>query len=203
MSFVIASQILLWIGLGALGLLVAALARQVGLLHQRIAPVGALSLPQSLSRGSQAPEMKLKALDGSQVTVGGSGRGKSQLLLFLSPECTVCATLLPAIRSAGDAERRWLELILASDGDLQKHVDFVRDKDLMKFPYVVSEQLGRVYGVSKLPYAVLIDESGRLVVAGLVNTREHLESLFVAKEQGVSSIQEFLNQRSQRVSSGA
>ena len=46
----------------------------------------------------------------------------------------------------------------------------------------MSEQLGRSYGVAKLPYAVLIDEAGKLSATGLVNTREHLESLFVAKE---------------------
>jgi methylamine dehydrogenase accessory protein MauD len=79
---------------------------------------------------------------------------------------------------------------------------FVRDKGLTKFPYVVSEQLGRSYGVAKLPYAVLIDEAGKLSSTGLVNTREHLESLFVAKETGVGSIQQFLSQEPRRASSG-
>jgi hypothetical protein len=37
----------------------------------------------------------------------------------------------------------------------------------------------------------------------LVNTREHLESLFVAKETGVSNIQQFLGQaKPRRASSG-
>ncbi len=198
MSFVIASQILLWVGLGALAVLSAALARQVGLLHQRIAPVGALALPQPLKIGDSAPEMSLNGLDGASVKIGGAGRGKSQLVLFISPDCQICGTLLPAIRSAGNAERGWLELVLASDGDPQRHREFVQEKRLEKYPYVVSEQLGRSYGVSKLPYAVLIDEKGKLVVTGLVNTREHLESLFVAKERGVSSIQQFLSQARQR-----
>ena len=74
----------------------------------------------------------------------------------------------------------------------------MRDKGLGKFPYVVSEHLGRSYGVAKLPYAVLIDEAGKLSSTGLVNTREHLESLFVAKETGVSSIQQYLSQRGPR-----
>jgi methylamine dehydrogenase accessory protein MauD len=46
--------------------------------------------------------------------------------------------------------------------------------------------------VAKLPYAVLIDEAGIVRAKGLVNTREHLESLFEAKERGVGSIQEFV-----------
>jgi methylamine dehydrogenase accessory protein MauD len=75
----------------------------------------------------------------------------------------------------------------------------LHEKALTKFPYVLSEQLGRSYGVAKLPYAVLIDEAGRLASTGLVNTREHLESLFVAKETGVSTIQQFLGQGPSRV----
>jgi hypothetical protein len=34
-----------------------------------------------------------------------------------------------------------------------------------------------------------------LAATGLVNTREHLESLFIAKERGVGSIQQFLKER--------
>jgi methylamine dehydrogenase accessory protein MauD len=203
MNFLIASQILLWTGLLVLGVVCMALARQIGVLHQRIAPAGALSLPQPLKLGDPTPEMELPGLDGSPVKIGGPRGARSQLLLFLSPDCAICETLLPALRSAEGAERSWLDVVLASDGEAGKHKDFVRDKGLGKFPYVLSEHLGRSYGVSKLPYAVLIDEAGKLSSTGLVNTREHLESLFVAKETGVSSIQQFLSQRGpRRASSG-
>lgn len=203
MSFLIASQVVLWIGLLVLGVVCIALARQIGVLHQRIAPAGALSLRQPLKVGDLTPEMTLTALDGSSVQIGGARGGRSQLLLFLSPNCEICGALLPALRSAQGAERPWLDIILASDGDGDQHTEFVLEKSLGKFPYVVSEQLGRSYGVAKLPYAVLIDEAGKLSSTGLVNTREHLESLFVAKETGISNIQQFLSQRGQRrVSSG-
>jgi len=203
MSFVVASQIMLWLALLVLGVVCMALARQIGVLHQRIAPAGALSLRQPLKLGDMAPEMSLPALDGSIVKIGGVRAGRSQLLLFLSPDCAICETLLPALRSAQGAERDWLDVILASDGEHERHRSFVRDKGLTRFPYVLSEHLGRSYGVAKLPYAVLIDEAGKLSSTGLVNTREHLESLFVAKETGVSSIQQFLSQRGpRRASSG-
>jgi methylamine dehydrogenase accessory protein MauD len=198
MSFVIASQIALWMALLVLGVVCMALARQIGVLHQRIAPAGALSLRQPLKLGDPTPELSLTALDGSAVKIGGVRGGRSQLLLFISPECSVCEALLPAVRSAHGAERSWLDIVLASDGELDKHAQFVREKGLTKFPYVLSEHLGRSYGVAKLPYAVLIDEAGKLSAIGLVNTREHLESLFVAKESGIGNIQEFLGQRDQR-----
>ena len=186
----------MWL-LALLGVVCVALARQIGVLHQRIAPAGALSLRQPLKIGDSTPEMALTALDGSTVQIGGRA-GRAQLLLFISPDCKICDALLPAVRSAQGAERQWLDIVLASDGESDRHAEFVREQHLSKFPYVVSEHLGRSYGVAKLPYAVLIDEAGKLSSTGLVNTREHLESLFVAKETGVSNIQQFLGQRGQR-----
>jgi methylamine dehydrogenase accessory protein MauD len=197
-SFVIASQIGLWIAVLALGVVCLALARQVGVLHQRIAPAGALALRQPLKIGEPVPEMTLNAMDGGAVRIGGTRSARSQLLLFVSPDCAICESLLPAVRSAQGAERSWLDIVLASDGEPARQAEFVKDKGLTKFPYVLSEQLGRTFGVAKLPYAVLIDEAGRLSATGLVNTREHLESLFVAKERGVASIQQFLGQRDSR-----
>ena len=60
---------------------------------------------------------------------------------------------------------------------------------------VLSSELGMTYRVSKLPYAVLIDEEGRIRAKGLVNTREHLESIIEAKQMGVASIQDYLRAR--------
>ena len=197
MSFVIASQIVLWIAVLGLGLLCLALARQIGVLHQRLAPAGALALQrQALKVGDPAPQFALPTLGGGEVRIGGAPAGRSQLLLFVSPDCPICESLLPAIRSAKGAERKWLDVVLASDGAPERHRRFVHEKALGKFPYVLSEPLGRAFGVAKLPFAVLIDESGKLAAAGLVNTREHLESLFIAKERQVASLQEYLEGRS-------
>jgi len=203
MSFVIASQIALWAAILVLAVVCIALARQIGVLHQRLAPAGALALKQPMTLGEATPEMTLATLDGSSVKIGGERGGRSQLVLFVSPDCAVCEALLPAVRSAQGAERGWLDIVLASDGAPAQHAQFVKDKGLGRFPYVLSEHLGRSFGVSKLPYAVLIDEAGKLSATGLVNTREHLESLFVAKERRVASIQEFLRSGvERRASSG-
>ena len=104
----------------------------------------------------------------------------------------MCKTLLPVVRSASGAERDWLDVVLASDGDPAAHRRLAIAEGLTGFDYVLSEELGRSLGVSKLPYAVLIDEEGRIASLGLVNNREHLESLFEAKERRVASIQDYL-----------
>ena len=191
----LASQILLWISVGVMGVLVAALARQVGVLHERIAPAGALTLHQKLNTGDKAPEMLASKLDGGTVEIGGARDGRSQLLFFLSPDCPVCKTLVPVLKSSAAAEANWLDVVLASDGEPAAHRRMIMAQGLGGFAYVLSEKLGRAFGVSKLPYAVLIDETGKIASLGLVNNREHLESLFEAKERGVASIQQFLAKR--------
>jgi methylamine dehydrogenase accessory protein MauD len=47
------------------------------------------------------------------------------------------------------------------------------------------------YQVSRLPFAALLDPAGTLRARGLVNSREHLESLFEAQRLGVASLQEY------------
>jgi len=190
-----ASQILLWVAVIALGVLVAALARQVGVLHERIAPAGALTLHQKVSVGDAVPAMQLATIDGRNVRVGGKREGRSQLVFFVAPDCPVCKSLLPVLKSVAAAESQWLDTVLASDGDELAQHRMVAAFGLEAFSFVLSESLGRGFGVSKLPYGVLIDEAGRIASLGLINSREHLESLFEAKERGVASIQDYLTRR--------
>jgi methylamine dehydrogenase accessory protein MauD len=112
--------------------------------------------------------------------------------LILSPTCPVCKKLLPILKSVKKAEGERLEIVLASDGDAAQHRDFRRRAELGAFPYVLSAELGMRYQVGNLPYAVLVDEAGRVRAKGLVNSREQLDSLFAAHELGVASVQDYL-----------
>lgn len=187
----IVSQALLWVVVLALGVAVFALTRQVGILYERIAPAGALALNQSLKVGAQAPVMKVETLSGSKIDVAG-GSARARLYFFLSPSCPVCKTLLPALRSVAKDERRSVDVILASDGELQAHRSFVQMHRLENFDYVLSELLGRAMGVSKLPYAVLVNPDATIASFGIVNSREHFESLIEGRERGVASIQDYM-----------
>jgi methylamine dehydrogenase accessory protein MauD len=62
------------------------------------------------------------------------------------------------------------------------------------YPYVISQPLGITFGVSKLPFAAIIDEAGVLASKGLVNTREHLDSLVEATHSEHKTIQEYVSQ---------
>ncbi len=187
------SQAVLWVLVLVMAGLQLALLRQIGVLHERIAPMGALTIDKGPKEGEAAPQFDLIDLGRRAVKLGGQNpRGKSTLVFVLSPTCPVCKKMLPILRAMAASEARWLEIVLASDGEREEHERFVAKQDLGAFPYVLSQDLGMTYRVGKLPYAVLIDEAGVIRAKGLINTREHLESLIEAKEMGVASIQEYL-----------
>lgn len=194
MSALALSNAVLWVLVLVLAAVVLALVRQVGVLHERIAPAGALMLQRGLAVGEPAPVLEIADLEGTAQRVGSArGDGRSTLLLFVSPSCPVCKALLPAVKSSRRDERAWVDVILASDGDADEQREFVAVHGLHGIPYVVSSALGLAYQVSRLPFAALVDEQGILRARGLVNSREHLESLFEAKRLGVASLQEYFS----------
>ena len=176
-----------------LSIAVFALSRQVGILFERVAPMGALIIDAGPKIGSAAPLFEVPTLSGSKLKLGGA-RERSTLLFFLSPTCPVCKKLLPVLRSMRPAEASWLDVVLASDGDAAAHQRFVESHSLQSFPYALSTELGVSFRVSRLPFAVLIGEDGVVRAKGLINNREQLESLFSAKELGIESIQSYLEQ---------
>jgi len=188
------SNVILWCVVIVLALVVLALARQVGLLHERVAPAGALMPTTGPKAGERTQPMSLRDLSGTEITVGGpAADARATLVLWLSPTCPVCRTLVPTAVSMAQAER--LRLVFASDGDkLEQHRAYVDDLHIAAYPYVVSQAFGMSYAVSKLPFAVLIGADGVLKSKGLVNTREHLESLVEAMRAGIATLQDFAAQ---------
>lgn len=195
MMALIVSNVMLWVVVLALLLVVLALSRQIGVLYERVAPMGALTIDKGPAVGEAAPRFELNDLLGRPRRVGHDGP-RSQLLFFVSPTCPVCKKLLPILKSVAQTERAWLDIVLASDGEMPEHLAFYRKAGLESFPYLLSTELGLKFQISKLPYAVLMDGQGIVRAKGLINSREQLESLFTAMEIGVASAQEWLERAS-------
>ncbi len=188
------SNVILWVLVVVLALIVLALARQVGILHERVAPAGAL-MPTSGPRvGELTKAMNLTDLGGNEVIIGGENpQGEATFVLFISPTCPVCKSLVPTAKSLARKEGKRMRLVFASDGDkVEQHQAYARDLDLGNYHYVISEGLGMAYEVSKLPFALLLGGDGTLHSKGLVNTREHLESLVEAMDSGVATLQDYM-----------
>jgi methylamine dehydrogenase accessory protein MauD len=193
LPYIVVLQLLLTLGLAVL---VFGLARQVGILHERVAPMGAMTSDQGLAVGEMSPHLSVSTLVGDRLALGGANvQGRSRLLLFVSPTCPVCKKLLPIARSFAHAER--LDVVLVGDGDDAEQRAMIHEFGLEGLAYVNSPQVGMTFQVGKLPYAILIDAAGVIRAKGLVNNREHLESLLIAEETGFGTIQAYLSAKQQ------
>ena len=185
------SVVLLWAAVIALGVLVWALSRQVGVLFERVAPMGALVTDAGPAVGAASPSFALTGIQSESVVIGGPAP-KPTLIFFLSPSCPVCKKLIPVLKALVRDEQRALSIVLASDGEQAEHLQFVREQQLESMPYVLSTDLGMSYRVSRLPYAVLLDAQGTVAAKGLVNSREQLDSLLNAHDMHTPTIQQYL-----------
>ena len=192
-TMLIVSQLLSWIVIAILAAVSLALARQIGVLHARVAPAGALLGAASPRPGERAPVVAAVSLAGMPVTLGGAAGGPLRLFLFVSPDCPMCKLVLPAARSLAEAER--IALFAVGD-DAPATLDaFARAQGIDPAAMVNSAELGRSWQVDRLPHAVLLAADGTVAARGLVNSREQLESLLVAHESGVPTIQDHFADR--------
>ena len=193
-NLLIASNVILWIAVIVLATMVFALVRQIGVLYERVAPAGALSINKQLKVGQNAPELDVINMKNQQILhIGGKSQvEKCQLLFFVSPTCPMCKSLIGVAKSIAKEEQNWVDLVFASDGASSEIDTFIAAQKLEQSNFVNSEIVGKSFGVAKLPYAVLIDEKGTLQAMGIVNSREHIESLFNVKETGYASLQEYM-----------
>lgn len=176
------SYIGLWLVTGFLLLTVFALARQIGLLHKRIAPFGARMTNAGVKIGERAPEVKAVDMAG-QPLVLGSNRTKQTLVVFISASCASCAEMAPALRSIWKSERSQLDLVLVSlEESATLNQEFIAEHKLSGIPYIASRDTALAYGVMNAPYGILFDQQGVVRAKGVVNHMEHLESLLNAAQ---------------------
>jgi methylamine dehydrogenase accessory protein MauD len=169
----LASYVVLWLLVVLLSVVVVALARQVGTLHLRLGPRGALEVDGEGPALGEAPEpVSAIDLDGRDVVVGGPG--EPQLLLFVSPGCPVCREVLPSLPAAARAGR--LTPYVISDAGSEDTARSYRH-DRVAAPLIPAPEVARGYGVPGTPYAVVLDVMGVVRAKGTVNSLEQLEGL--------------------------
>jgi methylamine dehydrogenase accessory protein MauD len=191
LTVLIVSQIFSWIVILGLGIALLALARQIGVLHVRVAPAGALLTGKGPVVGEAAPVLDVVTMDGAPLSIGKTlAKGRMQLLLFVSPHCPLCKELIPIAKNF--ARREKLDIVFVGDDDPSEQQAMIARLEMGGIPFVNGPMVGRVFHVDRLPHAVLIGDSGTVLSKGLVNSREHLESLVTAHEMGVVSVQDYL-----------
>lgn len=140
-----------WVLLVVLALVVVALARQVGTLHLRLGPRGALEIDtEGPAVGEAPPVLDARAADGSALRLGGPGEGR--LVLFSSPTCPVCEEIAPGVPAAAAAAG--LQAQILHDPEAESALN-----------------------VPGTPFALVMDDRGVVRAKGTVNNLEQVEGL--------------------------
>lgn len=143
--------VVLWLLVVVLCIVVIALARQVGTLHLRLGPRGALEIDdEGPALGEPLRTVEAVSADGAKVALGGTGR--SRLVLFASQTCAICREVSPGLPAAAAAGR--LDAIVVHDPEAES-----------------------AYGVPGTPFVIVLDEQGVVCAKGTVNNLEQVEGL--------------------------
>lgn len=168
-----ASYIALWVLVVVLCFVVVALARQIGTLHLRLGPRGALEMDdEGPALGEGRPPEVATDLGGNHVTIGGGDA--SQLLLFVSPGCMVCEQVMPSIGAVAEVAR--MQPLVVTDMDAEETRLQFRHKRVTA-PVVASVETFQSYEVPGTPYVVVLDDNGVVQAKGTVNNLEQMEGL--------------------------
>lgn len=158
---------------------VVALIRQVGVLHLRIRPVAGVT-------GAGGPEYGSK-MELPADLAGLAGRPAPRFLVgFVSPACGVCGPLTSAFgriaRSAGPGTG----VLLVVDAGQAEADAYIRARGAGSVPYI-ADTASFAANVPGAPWAVVTDESGRVIVSGGVNTLDNLEEMLAQADRLIAS----------------
>jgi methylamine dehydrogenase accessory protein MauD len=168
------SYLALWVLLGLVTLLLAAVIRQVGELH---AYWVAKDPEHGLPLGVPAPALDGTDLYGRSVALAPAGK---TLLFFVSRGCLACQT---AMKLMGTIHRlpgiRLVLIVQNSENQTREFVEeYHRESEFPDALIVVDfeREIGDEYKATATPYAVLVEKE-RILAKGIVSEGEHFQSL--------------------------
>lgn len=168
-----ASYVVLWMLVLILSVVVVALARQVGTLHLRLGPRGALEMDEEGPPLGEAPvPVTLADIHGGSVAVGGPGEW--QVIAFATLGCHLCAQILPSLPVAARV-RGARPLVIVDSDDAEARSEYGGSR--LDATVVASRELSLDYAVPGTPFIVVLDDLGIVRAKGTVNNLEQLEGL--------------------------
>lgn len=181
------SYIVLWALVLALGVLVFLLYRQLGIMY--LGSAEGVSR-DGLERGTKAPDFRLTDQYGNAQQLS-QYRGRPVVLLFGSPHCNPCRTLLPQLHDWAKAHPETTVLWLNATTE-EESLKFVSDTGatLPVLPHPPETNLMDRYKVRVTPFMFLLDEGGIVRAKGLANSKAGLDLYYKELRGGPAVIEE-------------
>jgi methylamine dehydrogenase accessory protein MauD len=180
-TLVYLSFFVLWIVVFVQLFLTLSLARLVGQLSRRFPPSGALLVDPGPDIGEVLTgNWDATQLNGEPFQISFP-RARDLFFFYISPHCTACSQLMPAARRffqeiSGQADT----VIVMVHGSREVQCEYLKGQGVATFPALPEEHLPLAWRVGGAPFAVWVGRNGVIKAKGLINLREHLESLWRA-----------------------
>lgn len=157
---------------------VLALARELGVISVRLGPPTTRDGGDGPPIGSEVEAFAVEDIRAGGLRQVSPNKGRGTLLVFVSPHCTLCATLMPGVAALAGSEREKANMVVISSGDRdpkdERHARLLPDDAT----YACRADLHEKFGVLGTPYVVVLDSSNKVTQRGIANNLQQLESLF-------------------------
>jgi peroxiredoxin len=166
----------LWVLLVAQSAMIVVLSRHMRRLYEARTPDAEHVGP---AMGAVVPEMEVADIAGRSLSLGGVAPRK-RLLLFLSPGCPGCRT---AIRQVQQVPSDLAQLVLVWSMVPEQARDLAEEYQI-RLPMVADgdRQLWKQFNITGVPFAVVVDEGGRVVAKAFAHMAEQLTALVTPPE---------------------
>jgi methylamine dehydrogenase accessory protein MauD len=146
-----------------------AIARQVGLLQIRLAPIPALTSDSGPSPGDRfvLPDDLAATWQPTRSTT---------VYVAISPTCSLCEPLLPGLKALSNAWNDELTIALLSDAQADELQTYKETKRIT-LPILRHPEVMTMNGISGVPFAIVANRDGLIRAAGGINSLEQLEML--------------------------
>ncbi len=135
--------------------------------------------PLPLGASIPSADVKMKGVDGKDVTIGSQKQAAGTLVVFTCNHCPFAKMWESRIVQLGNTYRaKGVGVIavnandptVASDDSYDSMVQRAKDRG-MQFPYVVdaTSNVARAFGATRTPEAFLFDKDGKLVYHGTID----------------------------------
>lgn len=141
-----------------------------------------VSQPQEgLIIGTPAPDFELPDINGKQVSLGQILTPKKPvLLLFVGPNCSPCAALLPEIEKWQDELKSKLNFVFISNGKVKENLEKFAGNSLKQILLQNDKEVAELFNAQWTPTALVINSDGNIasrLAVGDKAVRELVENI--------------------------
>jgi methylamine dehydrogenase accessory protein MauD len=179
----IAVSALQWVVIATLCLVVLSLVRQLGVVMIRLNPSAGLDYDDGPGPGTELPAQEFELFPRGSVDVGGS-RLHPQLIVFLSPDCSICTSVAGYVRALARDYDGDLDLVIVVQGTPRLVREFVETHGLEGLDVGLRQNFPpSAWAPSSTPFGVAITSEGTVAARGTPNALEHLEQMIDIAER--------------------